>query len=152
MGDIRIGQEKEGERLGSFEEVRHPRMITMAVPSSTPTTVRRVIEFFSKVQEPKGGDIESLLENQATETDGTPVDGDTFYSDALSELFQVAPEVVLDLGLESLSRTCELMEEMVEETRADLEKIEAQRIEIDRQQAETRAIFKEVIEQMERLK
>ncbi|HMK89330.1 MAG TPA: HU family DNA-binding protein [Methylocystis sp.] len=120
-------------------------------------TERATRPLYSPTRSGSVGDAELIPTNdalqnlsQSTKTNDTP--SDTFYSNALSELCCVAPEVVLDLGLASLSRTATMMEEMVKETRADLEKIEAQRIEIDREQEETRTIFKEVIEQMERMK
>jgi hypothetical protein len=73
---------------------------------------------------------------------------DDLIAASLEELWQQDPDGTFDLCLHSLSRTAAMMEEIVEETRADLETIEARRIAIDRTQAETRAILNEVMERM----
>ena len=105
------------------------------VPASEPSGSRR--------RDPlEGADRDASPEEMAKRS------FDALMEETLEELWQADPDGMFDLCLGSLSRTAAMMEEIVEETRADLETIEARRIAIDRTQAETRAILNEVTERM----
>jgi hypothetical protein len=65
----------------------------------------------------------------------------------LALLCQNAPQQAFELALDTLARVAETTRAMVEEQAIDLALIEAQRIEIDRKQAENRILLRELVGQ-----
>lgn len=73
---------------------------------------------------------------------------DVLLAEALAELWNEEPGVLIDMASASLQRSAEMMQDIVDETRSDLIDIARHREEIDRKQAATRAILDEAMARM----
>lgn len=129
-------QGRDADDLRVLSEGKIPQSVRRRV-GELRSRLRKAIEHCSTTEGFEDGEHQS-----------TDASFEELINDALEEIWREDPEVVLALCEESLSQSAAMMEEIVEETRLDLIEFEARRLDIDRKQAETRAILDEVIGRM----
>jgi hypothetical protein len=92
-----------------------------------------------------GDDAPAIADLLVSEADRTKNAFDMSLANALTELWNEEPGVVIDMASASLQRSAEMMQDIVDETKSELIDIARHREEIDRKQAATRAILEEAM-------